>query len=127
MNEKRVLIISQVIPQWYVDLLTRALGESVQIDIITGSNVKGNVIHSPGYDAGSFKSRLISWYKHYQFMKRWTKENKKQSYNLIFAVSNPPNRLICSGSLFPDCSTKTPNSSRIISSKLNLFLEGFKI
>lgn len=90
MNDKRVLVISQVIPQWYVDLLTRALGKDVQIDIITGSNVKGNVIHSPEHDARSFKSRLISWYKHYRFITKWTKENKRKSYNLIFAVSNPP-------------------------------------
>lgn len=90
MNEKRVLIISQVIPQWYVDLLTRALGENVKIDIITGSDVKGNVIHSPEHDPRSFKSRLISWYKHYRFMMKLLKENKKEKYNLIFAVSNPP-------------------------------------
>ena len=90
MNEKRVLIISQVVPQWYVDLLTRALGENVKIDIITGSDVKGNVIHSPEHDPRSFKSRLISWYKHYRFMMKWLKENKKEKYNLIFAVSNPP-------------------------------------
>ena len=90
MNEKRVLIISQVIPQWYVDLLTKALGKKVQIDIITGSDVNGDVTHSPEHDARSFKSRLISWYKHYRFMKGWIKENKKRSYNLIFAVSNPP-------------------------------------
>ena len=90
MNEKKVLIISQVIPQWYVDLLTRALGENVRIDIITGSNVKGNVIHSPEHDPRCFKSRLISWYKHYRFMMKWLNENKKEKYNLIFAVSNPP-------------------------------------
>ena len=90
MNEKRVLIISQVIPQWYVDILTKALGKEAQIDIITGSNIQGNVIHSPNHDPKSLRSRLISWYKHYQFMMRWVKENKKKSYNLVFAVSNPP-------------------------------------
>lgn len=90
MNRKRILIISQVIPQWYVDLLTKALGEDAQIDIITGSDVIGNVIHSPEHDSRSLKSRLISWYKHYRFMMRWTRENKSKSYNLIFAVSNPP-------------------------------------
>lgn len=90
MNGKRILIISQVIPQWYVDLLTNAAGLDVQIDIITGSDVKGNVIHSPEHDSRSFKSRLISWYKHYRFVINWVKKNRTRSYDLIFAVSNPP-------------------------------------
>ena len=32
--KKQVLIVSQVIPQWYVDVLTDALGEGVHIDIL---------------------------------------------------------------------------------------------
>ena len=39
--KKQVLIVSQVIPQWYVDVLAEALEEGVHIDIITGSNVRG--------------------------------------------------------------------------------------
>lgn len=88
--EKRVLVVSQVIPQWYVDTLTNALGEKVHIDIITGSKVNGNVIPSPEHDPSSFKSRLICWGKHYSFMKKWIKANKGKKYDLVFAVSNPP-------------------------------------
>lgn len=87
---RRVLIVSQVIPQWYVDVLTAALGEDCHIDIITGSNVQGNVIPSPKHDANSLKSRLICWYQHLNFMNKWMRENKHQKYDLIFAISNPP-------------------------------------
>lgn len=87
---KNVLVISQVIPQWYVDLLTQALGEGTSMDIITGSDVRGNVIRSPKHDPRSFKSRLVCWWKHYRFVSRWAKDNKGKKYDLIFAVSNPP-------------------------------------
>ena len=87
---KRVLIVSQVIPQWYVDLLTASLGKDVTIDIITASEVKGNIIKSPKHNPASLKSRLVSWYNHYSFMCRWIKKNQKTKYDLIFAVSNPP-------------------------------------
>ena len=86
-----VLIVSQVIPQWYVDVLTDALGQECQIDIITGSTeIRGNIISSPEHEAESLKSRLICWYKHFIFMNRWMKENKNKKYDMIFAVSNPP-------------------------------------
>lgn len=87
---KKVLVVSQVIPQWYVDLLTRALGEDIDIDIITGSHVQGNTIESPKHDSRSFKSRLICWVKHYRFVMSWAKRNRNTHYDLIFAVSNPP-------------------------------------
>lgn len=87
---KKVLVISQVIPQWYVDLLTQALGEDADIDIITGSQVRGNTIESPKHDPRSFKSRLICWWKHYRFVMSWAKRNRDTHYDLIFAVSNPP-------------------------------------
>lgn len=88
---KRALIVSQAIPQWYVDLLTDALGPDCRIDIITGSTeIKGNIIPSPRHDAESLKSRLVCWMKHYHFMSRWMRENNKQRYDMIFAVSNPP-------------------------------------
>lgn len=87
---KKVLVVSQVIPQWYVDLLTQALGGDVDIDIITGSQVRGNTIESPKHDPRSFKSRLICWWKHYRFVMSWAKKNKDTHYNLIFAISNPP-------------------------------------
>ncbi len=85
-----VLIVSQVIPQWYVDVLKKALPDNTNIDIITGSNVDANVIPSPKHNATSFASRLLCWYKHWRFMGKWIKENKNKSYDLIFAVSNPP-------------------------------------
>lgn len=88
---KRVLIVSQVIPQWYVDTLRNAIGNDACIDIITGSVVAGcNVISSPPHDARSFKSRLICWMKHYRFIRKWVKNNRHRHYDLIFAVSNPP-------------------------------------
>ena len=77
---KQVLIVAQVIPQWYVDTLTEAFGEKAKIDIITGSNVVGNVIPSPQYDPTSFKSRLICWWRHYQFMTSWMKKNTDKHY-----------------------------------------------
>ena len=87
---RRVLLISQVIPQWYVDLLAKALGEDTQIDIITGSQVRGNVIQSPKHEPASFKSRLICWRKHLRFVKHWAAQNRNAKYDLIFAISNPP-------------------------------------
>lgn len=87
---KKVLVVSQVIPQWYVDLLTQALGEDADIDIITGSQVRGNIIESPKHDPRSFKSRLICWWKHYCFVMSWAKRQRNAHYDLIFAVSNPP-------------------------------------
>ncbi len=91
MKEKRVLIIAQVIPQWYVDLLTAALGENCRIDIITGSTeIIGNIIPSPPHLAESLKSRLICWIRHFIFINKWIKKNKNQKYDLIFAISNPP-------------------------------------
>lgn len=90
-SEKKVLIVSQVIPQWYVDVLTHSLGESVDIDIITGSEIRGkNVIASPPHNAQSFKSRIVCWIKHLVFIKKWMRKNKDRHYDLIFAISNPP-------------------------------------
>jgi len=56
---KNILIVSQVIPQWYVDLITEALPEDVQIDIITGSEVQGNIIASPKHNPKNFSSRIL--------------------------------------------------------------------
>ena len=87
----RVLIISQAIAQWYIDVLTNALSVDAEIDIITGSDVVGgNIIKSPKHDPKSFSSRFLCWIKHIFFMKKWMKENKSNNYDLIFAVSNPP-------------------------------------
>ena len=86
---RNILIISQVIPQWYVDLLTKSLGPDSQIDIITGSNVHGRIIKSPTFNSSSFKSRLVSWYRFYRFVTKWAARNTTK-YDLIFATSNPP-------------------------------------
>lgn len=81
---KNVLIVSQVIPKWYVDTLRNALGKDTCIDIITGSAVAGcNVIPSPPHDARSFRSRLICWIRHYRFVKQWAKKNQHRHYDLI--------------------------------------------
>ncbi len=90
MAVKQVLIVAQVIPQWYVDLLSEALGADCHIDIITGSAVEGHIIPSPTYAADSLRSRLVSWYRHWRFMSRWMRRNRRRQYDLIFAISNPP-------------------------------------
>ncbi len=91
MTFKHVLVVAQAIPQWYVDVLTNALGPECRVDIITGTpGLRGHIIPSPPHDARSFKSRLLCWWRHWRFMNRWMKENKHQSYDLIFAISNPP-------------------------------------
>lgn len=88
---KNVLIVSQVIPQWYVDTLKNALGKDIHIDIITGSKIDGvNIIPSPPHDARTFKSRIVCWVKHLAFIKKWMRDNKHRQYYLIFAISNPP-------------------------------------
>lgn len=84
------MIVSQVIPQWYVDVLTDALGNDAQLDIITGSSVKGNIISSPPHDAKNLKSRLVCWLKHFRFINKWINKNRNIHYDLIFAISNPP-------------------------------------
>ncbi len=90
-SEKKVLIVSQVIPQWYVDVLTHSLGECMEIDIITGSKINGkNVIASPPHNAQSFKSRIVCWIKHIVFVRKWMRKNRDRHYDLIFAISNPP-------------------------------------
>ena len=91
MKLHKILIISQVIPQWYVDLLISALPENTEIDCITASDVKKvNKIESPQYITSSFKTKFISWIRHCIFVLKWAKKNKKNQYDMIFAVSNPP-------------------------------------
>lgn len=88
---KKVLIVSQVMPQWYVDLIKSALPNDAEIDCITGSDVKGvERIKAPEYVTNSFKTKFISWIKHCIFVLKWAKKNRKNKYDLIFAVSNPP-------------------------------------
>lgn len=96
-QRKKVLIVSQVIPQWYVCLLSNSFGKNVDIDIITGSNeIKDNVIQSPKYESSSIKKKFISWLKHYFFMKKWRRKNRHKKYDIVFATSNPPiNPYIC--------------------------------
>ena len=65
--KKRVLILSQVIPQWYVDVIVNSLGEEVETTFITGNKVCGNVIEAPEYHPDSFISRFATWIKYYIF------------------------------------------------------------
>ena len=88
---KKILIVSQVMPQWYVDLLINALPENAEIDCITGSDVKKvKKIPAPKYVTVSFKTKFISWIKHCLFVLKWARKNRKNHYDLVFAVSNPP-------------------------------------
>lgn len=87
----RVLLVSQVIPQWYIDLLKSSISDDAEIDCITGSHVIGvNRIPAPQYDPKSIKTKFLSWIKYCLFLKKWEHKNKNRAYNLIFAVSNPP-------------------------------------
>ncbi len=88
--KKRVLILSQVIPQWYVDVIVHSLGEDVETTFITGSEICGNVISAPEYDSTSFVSRFVTWSKYFLFTYKWANKNKKEKYDLIFSTSNPP-------------------------------------
>lgn len=87
-----ILIVSQVLPQWYVDIIVDAFyfDTNTNIDFITGSDVKANVIISPKHDSRNIMSRMICWYKHYNFINGWIKKNINKQYDLILAVSNPP-------------------------------------
>jgi glycosyltransferase involved in cell wall biosynthesis len=85
-----ILIVSQVIPQWYVDTIKHALGANWQCDIITGSKIKDPIIEAPSHDARSFISRFFCWIKFLVFMRIWVRNNKSRHYDLIFAISNPP-------------------------------------
>jgi len=86
----RVLVLSQVIPQWYVDVIQKAFCEECEIDYITGSNIRGNVIKCPEHEPASLVSRFRCWWKYYCFIKKWVKSNKNQNYDFVFGVSNPP-------------------------------------
>lgn len=88
--KKRVLILSQVIPQWYVDVLVNSLGEDVETTFITGSKINGNIINAPEYQPTSLVSRFVTWVKYFLFTYKWARKNKAEKYDLIFSTSNPP-------------------------------------
>lgn len=91
MNNVKVLILSQVMPQWYVDLIKSALPENTEIDCITSSEIKDAVrIKAPDYVTKSFKTKFISWIKYSAFVLKWSRKNKRSRYDLVFGVSNPP-------------------------------------
>lgn len=91
MDGRKILIVSQVMPQWYIDLIISALPDNTKIDCITGSDVdKVSKIDAPKYVTNSFKTKFISWIKYCLFVLKWANKNKKNQYDLIFAVSNPP-------------------------------------
>ena len=86
-----ILIVAQVIPQSYFDVLTASLPQNAVLTVITGSDISGgNIMKCPKHDARSFKSRLICWVKFYYFMRKWTNTNKNLKFDMIFAISNPP-------------------------------------
>ena len=88
---KKLLVISQVIPQWYVDILSKALANKYDIVFLTGSNVKSAcIVKAPSYNSSSVKMRLKSWLSFFFFVKRWKRKNRKQKYDCILAISNPP-------------------------------------
>ena len=90
---KRVLLISQVITQDYINIIEDALGKETVIDVISGSDISGKNIRqikSPMHDPRSFRSRLICWRKHWSFVKAWVKKHKNEQYDLIYMTSNPP-------------------------------------
>ena len=95
MSDIKALIISQVLTQDYYDLIKDALGYGVQIDLITGSNIKddkieNNIIKSPCHNPSSIKSRFICWLQYLWFIKKCMRNRKEKSYDLIYATSNPP-------------------------------------
>lgn len=89
---KKILIASQVFPQWYMNTIYDALDGEADIDIITGSELRGkmNIISAPVHNPSSLASRFICWLRYYWFALKWAKSNKDKEYDLIFAVSNPP-------------------------------------
>ena len=88
---KKILLISQCIPQWYADLLSSALINIGELEIVTGSNIKGNIIcKTPVYKSDKILSKLISWFKYFIYVNNWMKKNKKINYDLVICVSNPP-------------------------------------
>lgn len=87
---KRALIISQKISDVHMDILKGALPSDSVVDLITGSQMERHTfIEAPPHDPVSVKSRLICWYKFYRFVMKWAKR-QKNTYDLIFATSNPP-------------------------------------
>ncbi len=88
----RVLVIAQEINQSYINLILDSVGKETTLDVISGSSLSGariNCIKSPNHDPRSFKSRLLCWYRHYRFVKKWAKTNSFK-YDFLFATSNPP-------------------------------------
>lgn len=73
-----------------MDILKEALPSDSAVDLITGSQMERHTfIQAPPHDSVSLKSRLVCWYKFYRFVMRWAKK-QKNTYDLIFATSNPP-------------------------------------
>ena len=87
---KKILILSQAISQTYIDTIKSAVGNDGDIEVITGSDLEGNIIKAPKHANKSLKARLICWMKYYKFVCKWLKNVKKEEYDLVFATSNPP-------------------------------------
>lgn len=89
---KKILIISQALPQDYLDLLAEALGKNTKLVVISGSELIGNIklVKSPRHRPESFRSRLLCWYEHFAFVMKWIRKHKASSFDMVFAISNPP-------------------------------------
>lgn len=88
--KRHVLILSQVIPQWYVDVLTNSLGKDVETVFVTGSDVNANVVKAPEYNPTNFVTRVITWINYFLFAYKWARKHRTEKYDLIFSTSNPP-------------------------------------
>lgn len=91
---KNVVVISQAITQDYLDIIEKSLFGTAVI-LITGSNVQRHcdnikIIQSPQHDSRSIRSRFTCWIKHYFFIMRWARKNRRRNIHMIFATSNPP-------------------------------------
>ena len=87
---KKILVVSQVVPQWFIDQIKMAFSESVELICITGSEVSGcEIIPAPHYENKSYKTKIRSWIKFNSFLKHWLKD-MDDKIDIIIATSNPP-------------------------------------
>lgn len=91
---KKVLLLAQVIPRWYLDIVIEALGENVHIDAVVGSDIDAyenvSIFKAPIYERRSIRSRFLSWIRFGIYVLKIAGHKRGEKYDLIFAVSNPP-------------------------------------
>lgn len=90
----KILILSQAIGSKYLEMICDALPKNSEVVLITGSEVDKpdnvTIIKSPRHLPSSLVSRLKCWLQYYFFTIRWSKKNKNNKFDLIYATSNPP-------------------------------------